>query len=251
VKVEHVEELITILNDDLDGNSPTIALPMTSPLVNSPLPESSQKYPILLSHPPPHVGHQRSLSVVDSLKRIRASKGVKNVFKTLDFDSLDIQRVQFLPPTINGDVLFKLPPIDTSGFQTSAKLMHGMGKRHDGQAWTKIVTSHIKSDMSLKFRTSTCVGHLHCENQDCEYTSRICRTSPVNELESDGFTVKTIPVGQPAPTESLLVCKIYKVLPVCITTCAARIYYVFGAANMARACVRLRIHKHPVKVGED
>ena len=90
VKVEHVDELITIFNDDSDGNSPIIALPMTSPLVNSPLSESSQKFPILLSHPPPHVGHQKSLKVVDSLKKIRASKGARNVFKTLDFDSLDI-----------------------------------------------------------------------------------------------------------------------------------------------------------------
>jgi hypothetical protein len=41
VKVEHVEELITILSDDSDGNSPIVALPKTSPLVSSPLPESS------------------------------------------------------------------------------------------------------------------------------------------------------------------------------------------------------------------
>ena len=85
------------------------------------------------------------------MKRIQASKGVKNVFKTLDFDSLDIQRVQFLPPTFNGDVLFELLPVDMSGLQTHAKLMHGMDKRHDGHAWSKTVTSHIKSDMSLMF----------------------------------------------------------------------------------------------------
>jgi hypothetical protein len=41
VKLEHAEELITILSDDSDGNSPTVALPRTSPLVNSLLPESS------------------------------------------------------------------------------------------------------------------------------------------------------------------------------------------------------------------
>jgi hypothetical protein len=159
--------------------------------------------------------------------------------------------VQFLPPLFNGDVLFEFPPVDTSDLQPNAKLMHGMDKRHDGHAWTKTVTSHIKSDMSLTFRTSICVGHLRCKNQDCEYTTRIHRTSPVNELEWDGFTVTTIPVGQPAPAGSSLVCKIYKSPPVCIATCAARIYYVYGAANMTRACVHLGIHEHPVKVGED
>jgi hypothetical protein len=115
VKVEHVEELITILSDDSDGNSLVVASPIRSPLVNSSLPNSSQRFPILLSHLAPHVGHQKSFSVVDSLKRIWALKGARNVFRTLDFDSLDIQRVQFLPSTFNGDVLFELPPVDTSG----------------------------------------------------------------------------------------------------------------------------------------
>jgi hypothetical protein len=73
----------------------------------------------------------------------------------------------------------------------------------------------------------------------------------VNELEWDGFTVTTISVGQPAPTGSSLVCKIYKVPPVCIATCGAIIYYVFGATNMTCACMHLGIHEHPEKVGED
>jgi hypothetical protein len=90
VKVERIEELIIIFSDDSDGNSPTVALPMTSPLVSSPLPESSQKSPIPLDHPPPHSSHQKSLSIVDSLNWIQASKGARNVFKTLDFNNLDI-----------------------------------------------------------------------------------------------------------------------------------------------------------------
>ena len=102
-----------------------------------------------------------SSCIVDSLKRIQAIKGVRNVFKTLDFDTLDIQRVKFLPPTFNGDVFFELPTVDKSG---SFHMMHGMDKRHDGHAWTKTVTSNIKSDVSLTFRTSTYIGHLQCEN---------------------------------------------------------------------------------------
>jgi hypothetical protein len=61
----------------------------------------------------------------------------------------------------------------------------------------------------------------------------------------------TIPVGQPAPARSSLVCKICKVLPVCIAICVAIIYYVYGTANMTRACLHLGVHEHPVKVGED
>jgi hypothetical protein len=107
VKVEHAEELITILSDDSNGNSPVVASPIRSPLINSSLPESSQKSHILLSHPSSQDGNQKSISVVDSLRRIRASKGIRNVFKTLDFDTVDIQRVKFLPPTFNGNVLFE------------------------------------------------------------------------------------------------------------------------------------------------
>ena len=113
------------------------------------------------------------------------------------------------------------------------------------------VTSNIKSDVSLTFRTSTCIGHLRCENQDCVYTSRIHRTSSVNERERDGFTVTTFPVGQPVPAGFTLVCKICKVLPICVAACAARVYYVFGSAHMTRACLHLGVHDHPVKVGED
>jgi hypothetical protein len=71
VKVEQAEELITILSDDSDGNFPLVPLPMTSPLLNSALPESGQKSPSPLSHPPPNVCRQECLSVVDSLRRIR------------------------------------------------------------------------------------------------------------------------------------------------------------------------------------
>jgi hypothetical protein len=156
--------------------------------------------------------------------------------------------MQFLPPTFNGNTKFKFLPVDTSGL---FHMLHGMDKRHDVHASTKTITSNIKSDMSLTFRTSTSIGHLCCNNQDCEYTSRIHRTSPINEREWDGFTVTTIPVGQPTPAGLSLVCKICKVPPVCIATCVAKIYYVYGAANMTRACLHLGVHEHSVKVGKD
>jgi hypothetical protein len=141
--------------------------------------------------------------------------------------------------------------VDTSALHTGSKSMQGMDKRHDGHAWTKTVTSHIKNNMKLTFHTSTCVGHLRCGNQDCEYTTRIHRTSAVNELEWDGFTLTSFVVGEPAPDGSTLVCKICKVPPVCIATCAAKIYYVYGSASMTRACLHLGHHDHPVKDGED
>ena len=78
VKVEHAKELITILSDDSDRNSPIVAPPITSPLINIFLLDSSQRSCILLNHPEPHVGHQKSLTIVDSLKRLQALKGTQS-----------------------------------------------------------------------------------------------------------------------------------------------------------------------------
>ena len=156
--------------------------------------------------------------------------------------------MKFLPPIFNGDVLFELPAVDKSG---SFHMNHKMDKHHDGHAWTKTVTSNIKSDISLTFYTSTCIGHLQCENQECEYTTHIHHTSSVNEREWNGFTVTTFPVEQPTPVGSTLVCKICKVPLICVAACTARVYYVFGAANMTSACLHLGVHDHLVKVVED
>jgi hypothetical protein len=71
----------------------------------------------------PHVGHHQSLNVVNSLKRLRASKGDRNAFRSLNYDSLDIQRMQFLPPTFNGDVFFEFLAVDMLALHSNAKLM--------------------------------------------------------------------------------------------------------------------------------
>ena len=71
------------------------------------------------------------------------------------------------------------------------------------------------------------------------------------KMKWDGFTMMIIPVGQLILAGSSLVCKICKVPLIYITTCGARINYVFGTANMACACVHLGLHEHPVKVGEN
>jgi hypothetical protein len=118
---------------------------------------------------------------VDSLKKLRASKGARNAFRSLDYNILDMQRVEFLPLTFNGDILFELPLVDKSTLHFHAKLMHEMDKRQN--TWTKTITLYIKNDMNLMFRTSTCASHLRCENQDCKYTSYIHHTSSMNKME--------------------------------------------------------------------
>jgi hypothetical protein len=85
VKVESNEEVITILSDDSLENSPAVTPPNRIPLVDSSLQDSFERTHTPICRPPPHCGHQLSLSVVESLKRLQASKGVRNVFKSLDY----------------------------------------------------------------------------------------------------------------------------------------------------------------------
>jgi hypothetical protein len=124
---------------------------------------------------------------MDCLKRLRFTKGSRNALKKVDYDSVQHLKVGYLPPVFNGDVVFEFPSIRSLSASSQAGIMVGMDKRHDGHVWSRTSTSHIKSDMGLTFRSATCVGHLRCENQDCEYLSRVHRTSQVNEMEWDGL----------------------------------------------------------------
>jgi hypothetical protein len=58
-------------------------------------------------------------------------------------------------------------------------------------------------------------------------------------------------VGQPTLVGLSHVCKICKVPPVYIVIYGAKIYYVFGIANMTRTCINLGLHEHPEKVGKN
>ena len=90
--------------------------------------------------------------------------GRKNIFKKLDYNTLPIQEVKSLPPRFDGNMMFALPPVDVSSSHTKAKSMDGMGKRYDSHVWTKSQTINITKDMGLAFCSSTCVGHLQCQN---------------------------------------------------------------------------------------
>ena len=121
--------------------------------------------------------------------------------------------------------MFVLPPVGVSSSLTKAKSMDGMDKRYDGHVWTKTQTTNITNDMGLVFCSSTCVGHLQCQNPQYDYLQRVHRTSPVNEIDFDGFTKEPFPVGGPLPLGSTLMCRICKEPPRCIALCYAKIFH--------------------------
>lgn len=140
-------------------------------------------------------------------------KRSKNVLSQIDYASIKIKTVEFLPPCYNDDVIFEFPPLHLHAKNSMAKPLQGMDKQFDGHAWTRTITSYIMNDLGLTFRTSSRVGHLTCDNVKCEYPTRIPQTTLVNQTEWErnftvSFEVNTIPLKC-----SMVVCSICKVPP--------------------------------------
>jgi hypothetical protein len=247
VKIEpSLETIYELSDDDVPVNveddpilPPSQPNPQTS--ANS-CPKPTSQHPTPLSVSPKQ-------SVVECLKLLCTRKGSRNIFKKCDYNSTSIKRVEFLPPQYNGDVIFEFPPLGSSSGSNKAKQLRGMDKHYDGHVWTRTHTSNIVNDFGLIFRTSSCCGHLRCENVDCDYLTRVHRTTAVNETEWDGVSSFVFDVGTNPPRDSTLVCKCCKVPPSCLATCDAKIYYVLGKNSMTRAYVHFGTHDHPVKVG--
>jgi hypothetical protein len=217
---------------------------------NLPSPDVPIESPTCTSRTVLQPGFQSQSSILDCLKRLFATKGSRNALKKVDYDNVKHLKVDYLPPVFNGDVVFEFPSICSLSTSSHVKFMVGMDKQYDGHVWTRTSTSYIKNDIGLTFQSTSCVGHLRCDNQDCEYLSNVHRTTLVNEMEWDGFTTTSFQVGCQPPSQSSIICKMYKTPPACVATFEARIYYVFGGDHMTCTCVHLGVHEHLVKDGD-
>jgi hypothetical protein len=65
------------------------------------------------------------------LRRLASFPGSRNELATLDYDKIPYHKVQYLPPSYDGDVIFELSPscVSTS---TSKNTMDSMDKQFDG-----------------------------------------------------------------------------------------------------------------------
>jgi hypothetical protein len=95
--------------------------------------------------------------------------GSKNVLKKIDYDKLKIQEVNHLPLRFNGTQLFVILAAEVSSSQTRAKSLDSKDKQYDGHVWMKTQTTNITNDVGIAFCSSTCVGHLRCQNPSCDY----------------------------------------------------------------------------------
>ena len=161
--------------------NPSPLIQYTSPGVCTPSrPRVSQSLPTSIA--------TQSSCIVQSLRKVASMPSRKNILKQLDYDKIKTVSADFLPPQFDHDVLFVLPPIEASAAQSKARSMEGMNKRYDGHIWTKTMTTNITNNLNLTFRSSSCIGHLHCENPHCKYFQHTHRASSFNEIEFDGFS---------------------------------------------------------------
>jgi hypothetical protein len=68
-----------------------------------------------------------------------------NELQNLDYDKIPFQKVQFLPTTFDGDVLFELPLIIPPPHMPLQ--MQGMDRKYDGHVWNKVITTNIKNKL--------------------------------------------------------------------------------------------------------
>lgn len=249
-----IEPGVHVAIDLSDSDNDKATTPQSPSVRASP---SSHTSPILTYSSPSHVSlaprpssSTSQYSIVQSLRVLSAMPGRKSILKKLDYSTLLIEEVSYLPPRFDGTRMFVLPPPSASASTTKAKSMDGMDKYYDGHVWTKTQTTNISNSEGLTFRSSACVGHLQCCNKNCDFLQRVHRTSKFNDIEFDGFTKESFSVGNPPPVGSTLVCRICKEPPVCIARCEAKIYYVHSDASRQRACIHIGQHQHPVKVGD-
>ena len=123
------------------------------------------------SRPPFHSNTQECSNVMQCLRRIASIPGSKNELASIDYDKIAYHKVQYLPLSYKGDVIFELPPSRVSA-STSKNTIDGMDNRFDGHTWCCTITSNIHNTLDLTFRKSSYVGQLVCNNKNCDFLSK-------------------------------------------------------------------------------
>jgi len=95
---------------------------------------------------------------IDSIKVTSLTLQAYYELKSLDYEVITIEFMDYLPTKFNGDIFFELPPICHPLGQLEQ--LQGMDKKFDGHAWCTLQISNIKNSFRLGFRTTKCLRHL-------------------------------------------------------------------------------------------
>jgi hypothetical protein len=75
-------------------------------------------------------------SIVDSLKVMSLTSQVFSKLKSLNYNAITIEFVNYLPTKFDGDILFEIPPI-CHPLGHSGQLQ-GMDRKYNGHVWCKL-----------------------------------------------------------------------------------------------------------------
>jgi hypothetical protein len=183
-------------------------------------------------------------SVIYSLKAMSPTLHICLELKSLDYEVIWIELVNYLPTKFNGDILFEFPPICHPLGQLGQ--LQGMDKKFDGHAWCKLQTSNIHNSFRLGFRMTKCLGHLWCQN---DFYPLFQRFSTCNEVFWNGDSSQ-LPIFRQCFMKSpiyIISCKLCDSSPTSLQTCSSKMYYVVHKfSNLSRVVIHLGIHAHLV-----
>jgi hypothetical protein len=190
VKLEKPDNLVNLSSDSSEGALPNVLPPTPvahTPVSNSKCSEHSKSVftPVgssghsNLSRPLCHPNTREYPNIMQCLRRLASFPGSRNKLDSLDYDKVPYHKVQYLPPSYIGDIIFELLPSCVSA-STSKNTMDSLDKRFDGHAWCRTITSNIHNSQGLAFRKSLYVGQLVCNNKSCDF---FARSSKRNEIE--------------------------------------------------------------------
>jgi hypothetical protein len=170
VKLECPDDLVHLSSDSSEGELSNVILLTavadtlisdskdTEPLKSIYTPISSFSHSSF-SCPPFHPNTRKFPSIMQSLRRLASVHGSRNKLAFIDYDKIAYHKVQYLPPSYNGNILFELLPSRVSA-STSKNTMDGIDKWFDGHTWYRTITSNIHNNQGLTFRMSSCVGQM-------------------------------------------------------------------------------------------
>jgi hypothetical protein len=168
VKLESPDNLVKLSSDPSEGAISNV--PPQTPVAHTPVSDSKNSEHSKsvftsvgsfgqsnLSSPPCHPNTCEYPSVILCLRRLGSFPRSSNKLASLYYEKKAYHKVQYLPPSYNGDVVFELPSSHVSA-STSKNFMDGMDKRFNGHTWCRTITSNIHNSQGFTFRKSLCVG---------------------------------------------------------------------------------------------
>ncbi|KAL3675169.1 hypothetical protein R1sor_025117 [Riccia sorocarpa] len=171
-------------------------------------------------------GVQPDASLVSGFEACLRIQGSSEL-SSLDLLSFEHRRVNLLPDSYDGNIIFELPPSTRDELAKKGGSLSGMDRGNDCWLWTMCVTTTAQIGgkvSSYSVNKIHYVGSLKCVNDSCPFflaEGEANRRDWPDKVHRD----KPYEEGSPVPMKSH-VCGQCDALPTCDAACTALMYYV-------------------------